>query len=121
MSLVTRRCFCVLVGLSKLRRRIPFETKKLLFQALVFPHIHYRVTVWGGCSATQSHRVQKAINFAARIVTGLSRRDHITPALESLGWERFDRMLEEARCGHAAQADVGRRASGPGRSRIESI
>lgn len=95
ISQVTRRCFYVLVGLSKLRHRIPLETKKLLIQALVFPHVHYCLTVWGGCSTTLRHRVQKAVNFGARIVTGLSRREHVTPALESLGWERFDRMLEE--------------------------
>ena len=27
--------------------------------------------------------------------TGLSRREHITPALELLGWRRIDGMLEE--------------------------
>ena len=94
VSQVTRRCFHVLVGLSKLRHRIPFEIKKLLIEALVFPHVHYCLTVWGGCSATLRHRVQKALNFGARIVTGLSRREHVTPALEMLGWERFDNMLE---------------------------
>ena len=44
---------------------------------------------------TQKHRIQKAINFGVRIVTGLARRDHVSPALESLGWKRFDKMLEE--------------------------
>ena len=39
--------------------------------------------------------MQKALNFGARIVTGLSRREHVTPALESLGWRRLDGMLEE--------------------------
>ena len=95
VSQVVRRCFFILVGLSKLRHRLPFETKKLLIEALVFPHLHYCLTVWGGCSATLRQRVQKAINFGARIVTGLSRREHITPALELLGWRRIDGMLEE--------------------------
>ena len=93
-SQVTRRCFHALVGLSKLRHKIPFETKKLLIQAPVFPHVHHCLTVWGGCSATLRHRVQKALNFGARIVTGLSRREHVTPVLEMLGWERLDGMLE---------------------------
>ena len=97
VSQVVRRCFFILVGLSKLRHRLPFETKKLLIEALVFPHLHYCLTavVWGGCSATLRQRVQKAINFEARIVTGLSRREHVTPALELLGWRRIDGMLEE--------------------------
>ena len=95
VSQVIRRCFFILIGLSKLRHKIPFETKKLLIQALVFPHVHYCLTVWGGCYATLRHRAQKILNFGARIVTVLSRRAHISPALESLGWDRLDRMLNE--------------------------
>ena len=95
VSQVTRRCFHVLVGLSKLKHKLPLQTKKLLIQALVFPHVIYCLTVWGGCSASLRHRAQKAINFGARIVTGLSRREHITPALKLLEWERIDGMIEE--------------------------
>ena len=95
MSQVVRRCYYVLVGLSKLRNRIPSETKKLLIESLVFPHLTYCCTVWGGCSITQRNRLQKVINFAARIVTGLSRRKHVTPALEALGWPRFDDIVGE--------------------------
>ena len=36
-----------------------------------------------------------AINFAARIVTGLSRRDHISAALDALEWPKFDEMLKD--------------------------
>ena len=93
VSLVARRCYHILVGLSKLRRKLPYETKKLLIEALVFPHIMYCCTVWGGCCTTQKRRIQRAINFAARIVTGLSRRDHVSPSLEALGWPRFEEML----------------------------
>ena len=57
-----------------------------LVQALVFPHIRYCLTVWGNCSATLKARVQKVINFGARIVYGLGRRDHVTPALKELRW-----------------------------------
>ena len=95
VSQVTRRCYHVLVGLSKLRHKIPYVTKKMLIEALVFPHIIYCCTVWGSCTATQRYRIQKAINFAARIITGVARRDHISPALEALGWQRFEGMLME--------------------------
>ena len=92
---MARRCYHVLVGLSKLRHKLPYETKKTLIEALMFPYITYCCTVWGGCTATQRRRIQKAINFAARIVSGLARHDHISPALEDLGWRRFDGILEE--------------------------
>ena len=75
----------VLIGLPKLRHKLPCETKKLLVEALVFPHIYSCCTVWGGCTATQKHRIQKAINFATRVVTGLARQRHVTSALGALG------------------------------------
>ena len=95
VSQVVRRCFHVLVGLSKLRHKIPSVTKKLLIEALVFPYLTYCCTVWGGCSTVHRNRLQKVINFAVRIVAGLKRHDHVTPAREALGWPRFDDMLEE--------------------------
>ena len=95
VSQVTRRCYSILIGLSKLRHKIPSETKQLLIQSLVFTHIHYCLPVWGGCNTTQRSRIQKIINFGARIVSGLRRREHVSPALEALGWMKFDGMLEE--------------------------
>ena len=94
ISQVTRRCYCVLVGLSKLRHKSPRETKKLLVQALVFPHIQYCLTAWGGCNVTQKRRIKKIINFGARIVSGQHRRDRISPTLQALGWPRFEEMIE---------------------------
>jgi len=53
------------------------------------------LTVWGNCSASLKARVQKVINFGARIVSGLGRRDHVTPVLKELGWSTVDEMLRE--------------------------
>jgi len=85
----------ILVGLARMRHRLPSETKRLLIEALVFPHVRYCISVWGSCTATQKNRVQKVINFGARIVTGLGRRDHVTPALLELGWGSVDDRLIE--------------------------
>ena len=95
VSQVCRRCYAILFGLSKLRNKIPVETKKLLVQALVFPLIFYCLPAWGGCVKIQGERIQKAINFGARVVTGVRKRDHITPALEALDWLRFGGIVEE--------------------------
>ena len=95
ISQITRRCYGILIGLHHLRCKIPPETRKLLVQALVFPHIQYCMTVWGGCNITQKHRIQKVINFGARIVKGLRRREHVTPALEALGWPKVSDLLKK--------------------------
>ena len=39
--------------------------------------------------------MQKAINFAARVVTGIGRREHVTPALEELGWLKVDDLIAD--------------------------
>jgi len=92
---VVQRCYMVLVGLARMRHRLPKETKRLLIEALVFPHVRYCISVWGNCTATQKQRIQKAINFGARIVTGLGRRERVTPVLLELGWGRVDDVLLE--------------------------
>ena len=96
ISLVVKKCYCILVCLARTHRRIPRCTKQLLIEALVFPHIRYCLSVFGGCGVGERKRVQKVINFAARIVTGIGRRDHVTPALAELGWLKVDDLIAES-------------------------
>ena len=63
VSAVVQRCYCTLIGLARMRHRLPRDVRKLLIEALVFPHVRYCVAVWGGCTSTQQKRVQKCINF----------------------------------------------------------
>ena len=95
ISAIVRRCYGILVGLAKLSHRLPRETKKVIIEGLVFPHIIYCLTVWGGCTKTQKQRIQKVINFGARIITGIRRSQHISPALNDLGWLRVEQLLAE--------------------------
>ena len=95
ISAIVRRCYSILVGLAKLSHQLPPETKKVIIEGLVYPHIIYCLTVWGNCSKTQKYRIQKALNFGARIITGLKRSQHISPALKSLGWFRIEELLAE--------------------------
>ena len=93
ISTIVARCNCILVSLARLRHKLPKCTRRLLIQALVFPHITYCLTVWGSCTAAQRNRVQKLIHFGARIVAGLSRRDHVTPVMHELGWKTVDQFI----------------------------
>ena len=46
---------------------------------------------WGGQG--QLYKIQKLINFSARIVTGVKKHQHITPALNSLAWPRIEALV----------------------------
>ena len=95
ISSVVRRCYSILISLHRFRRH--FTTKALItiIQAHVFSQIIYCLSVWGGAAEKELQRIQKVINFAARIVTGVRRRDHISPFLNSLGWSRIGELVEE--------------------------
>ena len=49
VSTVIRKSYATLSGLAKFARKLTTEVKKLIVEALVFPHIMYCLVVWGGC------------------------------------------------------------------------
>ena len=95
ISSVIRRCYATMGGLAKLARSLPEEVKKMIIEALVFPHLSYCITVWAGITAKQKHRIQKVINHCAQIVKGMRRSDHVSPLLRSLRWPRVDQLVAE--------------------------
>ena len=86
ISNVVKKCNSILLCLYKIRHHFNPETLNLLIQCHAFPHILYCLSVWGGAAACHLHRVQKVVNFGARVVSGLRKYDHISPTLASLGW-----------------------------------
>ena len=61
----------------------------------MFPQMQYCMCVWGSCTKTQKRRLQKCINFAVRIVTGLGSRERVSGVLRDLGWRAIDVMIAE--------------------------
>ena len=98
ISTVVSKCFGSLIALNRFRHHFTPEALQLIIQAHVLSHVNYCLPVWGGATQTQQARVQKAINFAVRVIKGIRKRDHITPALRSLGWLTFPGMVSERDC-----------------------
>ena len=48
--------------------------------------IRYCISIYGTCGTTQLHRVQKLINFSARIISGKRKYDHISQDVRRLGF-----------------------------------
>ena len=95
VSLVVRRCYAALRGLSKMSHSLSRDVKKFLIEALVIPHIMYCITVWGGCGVTQRKRVQKVLNHCARVVFSVRKSEHVTPLFEELEWASVDVRVSE--------------------------
>lgn len=58
----------------------------IVINALVFTKLFYLSSVWSSTSGNNIPKLQLVQNFAARIVTGTRKFDHVTPALKELRW-----------------------------------
>ena len=62
------------------------KTLLLLINSFVFSKLFYCSSVWGNTSKRNLHKLQLVQNFAARVVLGLKRFDHISQGWRSLEW-----------------------------------
>ena len=83
---VVQRCTGLLVGLSHCRHSLPQSVMASLVQALVVSIIRYCISIYGSCNDTQTSRLQKLLNFGARVVSGRRKYDHVRDVLRDLGW-----------------------------------
>ena len=93
ISSLVRRLNTILISLYKIRHFLSPNILKILVLAHVFPHLQYCSSVWGGAPNCRLDRLQKVLHFAARLVTGLRRYDHVGPALAALGWPDIREMI----------------------------
>ena len=65
----------------------------LIINSFVFSRLFYCSSVWSNTSATNIHKLQLVQNFAARIILGLRKYDHISAGLRSLQWLNIKQRL----------------------------
>jgi len=62
--------------------------------ALVVSSIRYCISIYGTCGTTQLHRVQKLLNFCARVISGRRKYDRISGVLKELKWLRAKQLVK---------------------------
>jgi hypothetical protein len=82
---VSRECTIKSVD-SKVRRYLDRLSCARVINALVTSRLDFQNGLLLGLPDCEVHRLQKAQNAAARLLTQTKRRDHITPILEELHW-----------------------------------
>ena len=92
VSDVVRRCTGVLSGLCHSRHCLPRDTLVTLVQALAVSAVRYAISVYGVCGITQMRRLQRLLNFGARIVSGRRKFDHISDVMRDLQWLSAENM-----------------------------
>ena len=70
ITVLTKRCFGVLGGLSHLRGHLPPDVISVLVSALVISQVRYCIAVYGAGTAQNISRIQKILNYAAKVIFG---------------------------------------------------
>ena len=81
---VSNRCFGTLIGLANAKHVIPPEVLPRLIDSLVMSQIRYCIQVYGSAGPTVLGKIQKVLNFAARIVSRRRKYDHILDVMDKL-------------------------------------
>ena len=80
------KCLCKLVQINRIKHLLDKETLLLLINAFVFSKLFYCSTVWSNTSKSNVRKLQRVQNFAARIILGFRKFDHISQGIKSLKW-----------------------------------
>lgn len=94
VSKLTQKCFGILTGISHIRHHIPPSAVPILVSALVLSHIRYCLSVFGNGSSKNLQSINKILNFAARVISGKKKFDHISSVRKSLGWLHPSAMVQ---------------------------
>jgi len=67
-------------------RSLSLDVKKILAQAFISSRLDYCNSAVYGISDSIFRRLQAVQNATARLITGMQRKDHITPILRHVHW-----------------------------------
>ena len=83
---ITRKCFGILIGLSHIRHYLPAEILPTIVIALVLSRVRYCLPVYGNGSRQNLNKIQKVLNFAARVISGRRKFSRSADVRAALGW-----------------------------------
>ena len=80
--------------ISSIRRLLTTEATATLVSAFILSRLDYCNSLLSGCPRSLILRLQKVQNNAARLILGISKREHISPHLASLHWLPIDSRIK---------------------------
>ena len=78
---IAAKCFGILIGLMHAKHIIPASVLPTVVNALVMYHVRYCSQVFGCANKTALERLQKVQNFAARLISGRRKREHVSDVI----------------------------------------
>ena len=77
-------CMANLCRINRVKHLFSSKSLSTIINALVLNKLFYCSSVWGNTSQQNIKKLQSVQNFAARIISGTHKFDHITPVLNQL-------------------------------------
>ena len=94
ISNIVSTCIASLCQIHRVKHILDYQTLIIIINALIFSKLYYCSSVWSNTSKRNIAKLQSVQNFAARIVTGTRKYDHVTPVLQQLCWLLVSYMLK---------------------------
>ena len=83
-----------LCQINRVKHLFNCKTLQIIINSLVFSKLYYCSTVWAETSQQNIRKLQLIKNFAARIITGKRKYDHISSLIKGLGWMTVQNHLQ---------------------------
>jgi hypothetical protein len=88
-----RNIFYYIRRIGKIRGHLDDESAAKVIQALITSRLDLNNGLLAGTSKANLHRLQLAQNTAARLLSRVKRREHITPVLKRLHWLPVEKRI----------------------------
>ena len=87
-------CIVILCQINRVKHLFDHRMLENIISSLVFSKLYYCSNVWSSTTKMNIEKLQKVQNFAARIITGTQKYEHISPILKQLNWLPVSDMLK---------------------------
>ena len=86
INTVCRACYFHIRQISRIRMFLSQESVVKLVSCFVLSRLHYCNSLLADLPTESTSKLQNVQNCATRLVLGIRKREHITPALKNLHW-----------------------------------
>ena len=77
-------------AISNLKKFVNKKTLRLLYHALVYPHLHYGLPCWGSAASYLLNKLKTKQKWILRVITNSKPRTHSTPLFHSMNILKLD-------------------------------
>jgi hypothetical protein len=90
---ISSTCFGILRMIKRIRNSLNEKSTRLLCNSMVISRLDYCNALLNNTEKSGIQKLQKVMNFAARLIKKTPRLDHITPVLGELRWLPIEKRI----------------------------